>query len=541
MFFRLSISAFLSFVVACSSGLDADAGAGAAPVARGTLVFQGERTVTLIPNAMTLLSVQYLDAQGMPVAGKEVDFSLTGAASGASLTPAAALTDGQGFATTKLRVGSMQADLQVRATSDDGALDHIDVSVVDVPATTLSVQVSYAGKRMLAVYTVTALNGQACAQASGADVTGDVVYTVPSSMAPSTDQVVKFPRSAGLAMAVLAWGKDETGAKLARGCTDVAADASSAHDDGTVSVALSDTPMSLDGQLPLELELNLAAPTARFADAATRAVDAALSPSGGYAMFAEADYYLDAIAAQLAQQSASDAVSKLASLRSGTTLSASLSPALSKAGVGPKAVATSLGGLLASRGAALTLRTSYDAGQLAPPSGLSAMSADGTKSLSLSVQPNAPLRSRFDAGLAELLIDGLEIDLGLGSYGRALLGALDAQDAASLQSSLASASGCRDVVAAWWAKSEAAGLADASMVTAGCEQAVKNLRSAIETGLSALDDQHAMIQLNGSAQLYDRTEDGLVDDLGPSDLNGSWGGDSVVAELRVPAKTAFTH
>jgi len=37
----------------------------------------------------------------------------------------------------------------------------------------------------------------------------------------------------------------------------------------------------------------------------------------------------------------------------------------------------------------------------------------------------------------------------------------------------------------------------------------------------------------------DRSEDGKVDDLGPTELSGTWGTELVNAQLRVPARTAF--
>ncbi len=533
MFFRLSISAFWLFVFACASDLPTG-NAGSEAAYGGRLEFKGEPLLVLSPNATAELSVRYLDAQQAPVPGKLVDFSLTGVASGASLTPASATTDDEGFATTRLRVGSMKAALEVRATADGVTPLYIEVSVHDGDATTLSVEVSYSGQRPLAIYTVTALNGKTCAQALGADLTGELVYTVPKA-----GGVVQFPLGSGISIAVVAWGKDETGAKLARGCTDVPADAKTGRH---VVVELEDTQMHLSGPLELELELNLATPMARITDAAKRAIDTAITPSGSYTMFAEANYYLDAIAAQLAQQTATDSLSRLATMRTGTTLSASLSPALTKAGVGPKAVGTQLGTLLATRGAGLTLRTTYSAGELAAASGLSAMSADSMSALSLPLSPHASLSASFDEQRAQLMIDELELELGLGSYARALLTALGGQDAATLQSTISSASGCGDVVASWWAKSDAAGLADVSTAVAGCEQAVQKLRTAVEAALSALDDAQGMIQLHGAAQLYDRSlDDGLVDDLGPSELMGTWGNGSVLAELRAPAKTAFAY
>jgi len=41
--------------------------------------------------------------------------------------------------------------------------------------------------------------------------------------------------------------------------------------------------------------------------------------------------------------------------------------------------------------------------------------------------------------------------------------------------------------------------------------------------------------------VQDRTDDGVVDDLGPAELRGTWGASSVIGELRTPIRTAFSR
>ena len=105
-------------------------------------------------------------------------------------------------------------------------------------------------------------------------------------------------------------------------------------------------------------------------------------------------------------------------------LAASLDPALTKGGVGPKAVGAAVGKLLTTRGAGITLRSSYSAGVLAPIVDLSVLSADGTKALSFADVPSAKLpavslTASFDAASAELVVSTLRVELPLGGYGRA--------------------------------------------------------------------------------------------------------------------------
>jgi hypothetical protein len=541
---RLLLAAPLAMPLATSACSDASTDSDA-PLADSavsstlSLMFDPPPESGVLANASVELVVRLTDSSGGPVDNVPVEFNLTSSATGASLTPSRATTDAEGVARTRLRVGSTTEGLEVRARAL-GAIGYLKFSVEQANASRVTVSVAYLGERPVAMYTVTALPGMDCAAALGSGLAGDVSYTFAAE-----DETVSFELGAGLTAAIVGWGRDATGSKLVRGCKEFMApstkDATKAQ-SGLV-LPLADLPLALEGTLAVELELNAASATQHLSAAAAKAIDHALMPSGSYAMFAEADYYLDAVAKQLTAQSNIEA---LASLRTSAALAASLEPALSKAGVGPRAVGAAVGKLLVARGAGITLRSSYSASGLAPIGDLSVLSADGTRALSFADVPSATLpavsmSASFDAASAELVISALRVELPLGRYGRTLLAGLEGESK-GVPPTLREAAGCSAVFGPWWSKNNLASVCDSSAAVTACEGALAALRAQIDTDLAALDTESPAIVIAGRVLAHDRSEDGKVDDLGPDELVGSWGpAIALNSELRVPVRTAFAR
>jgi hypothetical protein len=527
---------------ACADSTNADAQPDAAETVLSnlSLTFDPLPEGSVLANSDVKLAVKFGDSTGGAVDNVQVEFSLTSSATGASLAPSRATTDATGVARTTLRVGSTTAGLEVRARAR-GAIGYVNLSVEQANASRVSVRVGYLGTRAVSSYTVTSLPGMDCAKALRSGLAGEVSYTFAAE-----DESVSFELGAGLTTAIVGWGRDTTGSKLVRGCKEFTAlttNDQSKTQSGLV-LTLEDLPLTLDSTLPVELELNVTGAAQQLSAAVTKSVDRALTPTGSYAMFAEADYYLDAVAKLLTTQNNSASLAALTSLRTSSALAASLDPALSKGGVGPKAVGTAVGKLLTTRGAGITLRSSYSTKGLAAVSDLSVLSADGTRSLSFSsvpgtTLPTVSLSSTFSAASAELVVSALRIELPLGRYGRTLLAGLETENAGVLPT-LVDAAGCTSVFGPWWSKNDLVSVGDSTLAITACEAALRALRTQIDGDLSALDAQSPVITLAGRVQAHDRSEDGDVDDLGPDTLTGSWGTVTLNSQLRVPVRTAFT-
>jgi hypothetical protein len=543
MSLRIPMFLLLSLLIACSAaGLDEEDGA--APSADESvqrLTFESVVDTSVFANDTVELAVRYEDAAGGGREGVLVEFSLTSATSpGASLSPSRSATDGQGIARTTLRAGSTAGELQVRARTGS-TVAYLPLAVRQANASRVMVEVSYAGLRDVASYTVTALPGMTCATALKSGLAGEVAYNFEAE-----DETVAFELGAGLSAAIVGWGRDATGAKLVRGCREVTASTKdTSKTQMALELTLEDLPIALDGALSVELELNVAGPTQQLAAAAKRSVDGVLMPGGTYSMFAEADYYLDAVERWLAAQGNTSGAQALAAQRASSTLSATLGPALTQGKVGPGAVGAAVGALLTTRGAGITLRTSFEAGALTPISDLTVRSADDTQSLRWTnvngtKLPVVTSTTRYEAARAELSFSSLRVELPLGSYGTSLLTGLEAESS-GVPAVLSQASGCSSVVGPWWIKNSLLGVSDTSEAIAACERAVVDLTARIKADLAALDASSPALVLAGDVQVHDRSEDGKVDDLGPTMLAGTWGAENIQAELRVPVRTAFAR
>ncbi|HEX5655719.1 MAG TPA: hypothetical protein VFX59_00925 [Polyangiales bacterium] len=480
-------------------------------------------STSLLPNDTRELSVVYRGADGKPQAGILIDFSLVGAAAGASLSPIKANTEGvEGIAKTTLRAGSTASDLQVRARAGTNAAPaYLPLSVRSAFGSKLAVGVQYSGERTIASYTVTSLTGMSCALALSSGAAGESTFHFNAP-----DGEASFELGYGLSAALVGWGKDDTGSKLVRGCQEFTApvNENAAATQTLVTLALTDIDLSFGSGLEVELQVNASASARRFAEASTRAVAAVVSPS--YTMFADADYLLDAVQSQLSAQGDLTGASTLATRRTAASLAASLQPALSAQKAGPTAYGDATGAELARRAASLVLRWTIGAAAL---SAASAQSADGSQTLALTV-PQASIVTRFVPASAELAIDALRVDLGLGSLGKTLLAALDVDSRAA---------GCTSVFGTWWTKSSLTDIASAADAQAACVAALGKLDSAVESELLTLDANRASFQLGGAVPVHARNDKGVVDDLGPGAIAGTWGTDALQASLQSPQRTAF--
>lgn len=509
------IIASLGVFAGCVSG-DLDAPIGEIVAAPGSPVLEAEPSPRegIVPNETVELRVRYRDPDGRAVAGVLVDFALTEVAPGASLMPWRARTDEDGIATTRLTVGSMPGQRVVRAGARETGTVYMQVHVGEVVKTRLSVRVAYEGTRKVGAYIVSAVPGLPCDEALASDAVGDVVHRFGGGA-----QAVEFELDPRERSAIVAWGRDRSGGQLARGCREFAA---AGEGDAALIVPLTDTPLRIDRPVPAALVLHAGDSAARFDALARRVVAELLAP---YDADAQAGLYLDALAAQRGEAPGALAVHR-----------ASLASQLTRAEAGPVALADALGSLLAQHGAGLMLQTRLGPDQATPTvEALHALAADDGGALALSDRPTLSLRSALEGDQAQLVITSLRIDLSLGSFGKALLRALEATDQEALAAKLDAAAGCREVVAPW-AVSE--GLAEAAVGEAACREVTREVRARYDAALDAMAS--TPLALSGTLQARDRSEDGAIDELGPSPLTGTWlEGDPIEGEVRAPVQTAL--
>jgi hypothetical protein len=525
MSFRALNLCLLLVLVGCSGAEDVGEPAlDATQIPQATLAFETGDT-TLLPNRELTITAVYTDATGTPQPDVLVDFSLTTSAAGASLSPSRALTDAHGSATTTLRAGSTSGNLEIRARAGSNAFAYLMVAVQPALGTTLKVGVHYAGARPVTQYTVTSVPSMTCAQALSTGLAGELSYNFSAP-----DQQASFSIGYGLTAAIIGWGKDATGAKLVRGCKDFTAQvtADSAAAQKLLTLELTDIDLALKAALELELEVNVTQATRRYEDACTRAVAAVVSPNAAYSMFADADYLLDAVQNTLTAMGNATGAAGLAARRTAGSLAAVLQPQLLARGVGPTAYGAAIGKALAQRSASIDARWTLGSATL---SSFSALSADGSQAVAFRKLPETSIVTSFQGDAATLSFDQLRIALGLGAYGQTVLASItDDERSAS--------AGCGSVFAAWWNQSALTDLVPVADAEAACDGAFKQLDSAIRSELGKLDTS-ATLSLTGSVQAHARSDDGMVDDLGPSLLSGTWGSDAIEAEVRVPQRTAF--
>jgi hypothetical protein len=492
---------------------------------------EGADNISVLPNHMAELSVRYYDAYGSPVPGVAVEFAFIDAAPGSSLMPTTPVTDDDGRVRSTLSVGSEPVDMfRVRVSADGVDPIYIHVKVSEVATVSVDVEVTYGGERDVNTRTVTALPSVTCEEALAAGVSGELTYTYPEAQT-----VKRFELGPGLHYAVVAWGKDQTNAKVAEGCTELDAPILGVTKPVSKRVELLDTTMKLLGSFDLTLDLDVSASVERASGIISTVASAAL-PATDYP---EGDYYLDALEAQLRDAGETSAADDLAARSA--ELAGPLQTSLETAQQGALAYAAALGESCAAFGDRLEVRTKFgsavDANTIMV-SMLRARTSDGVDGIPLELAPEGtwPVDAAYSDTLGAVNINLLTLPVGLGSYVKALISGLAERPEPGPRAQ----GGCA-ALAAFIAGDEALNTAcDADCAAAACTRALDAVDSASASALTALDTTYASIGLRGQVYAHERTGDGVVDDLGPNrgEFEGSWGNapddDNVACTVPVP-------
>jgi hypothetical protein len=206
----------------------------------------GETRLRLAFGEAVDLEVQLTD-DGDPIDSEPVVFDLVGQAKDSALSDLTDFTDAQGYATTTLRAGQRVAAFEVRAMTPGAREVSFDVAVSGAGFGTLNVVVQYDGSRELGDRFVRAHREQTCRELD-VDADEPAIALVPGA---ESARLIALP--AGIAYAVQAFARGDTGVVVAMGCLDdVAVVADTASD---TIVALVDEPLAPAPTHALDLEV----------------------------------------------------------------------------------------------------------------------------------------------------------------------------------------------------------------------------------------------------------------------------------------------
>jgi hypothetical protein len=534
MFYRLILALlFASSLGGCGS----DAGFGDYGVDRAesgsTLEILGESSVQLLPRSTLKLEVRYRDERGRPVSGVPVELVFEnsvdpldelGIAPGASLSTDQPLTDEEGIARSVLSVGSEPARFRVRANAQGAEPVYLQVEVLEVDVRTVQIEARYTGLRRVVRRTVTALAELNCAAALAAGVSGEVSLSYEDPKGS-----VGLELAPGVSYAVVAWGREAKGSKLAQGCEVIDVPEEGDADLGVVLIELSDLPMLLTGVFQdVSINADVAAPVARAAKALRDAGLDALPDTAS----ADGDYLLDQLEAYLRDKARFADADAIAEARvAEADLASSLDAGLEAQGAGPSIWLGGVASLLSSYAQTLHATVTYAAASTpGVPMTLSIamLSARGQSMNALGLMPEvddvtASIEALYDDARALVVVSELSIELGLGRYAGLVLTKLGAAKGARLAEQLPTQAGC-DVFEAWGAaRGSIHDHCDAGCRAAACALAYESLEGSLRAGLVPLDGEHPRLRLGGELDAFDRKiEDGIIDALSATELRGTW-------------------
>lgn len=486
------------------------------------------------------LKVRLLDLDNRPLASKAVMFGLVGSAQGASLDKAQVDTDASGYAQTVLKAGGTVSSFQVRASADGAQPVYFDISVVEAARPGLKLGASYKGQRAIVSRRISVIDNMSCEKVQGNG--SDLFKSSYVQRDPNQLVIYQEPLGAGRSYAAVAWGADDTNSTLAKGCLEFTLPVtdSAAAAQVEIIVPLVDLPLELMKQYDVTLDLDVSQPLAGLA-MRTQALVASQLPA---TKTPEASFLLDLLKAKL----------DFADARAKYDMDVGLQEALASAKTGPLTYFTAVSAAVAEEGAGITVDAMLTSPQGTTPSTFevsSIVSIRGGKSAREVDEKLAPVRgapelmASYDSDRGTLDIKSLTVPLGFGGYVINLLEAVRNVPDARGQT-LASVDGCAQFERFVSERSMQFAGFPAQDAKSLCSAGVQALLTKVSADWSSLDQERAAFQLKGPVYVHDRDGDGRVDDLGPSELSGSWKANAAASEttlkatLRVTPKASLT-
>jgi hypothetical protein len=452
----------------------------------------------------------YSDAAGRG-AQVSLEASFQGTAHDTTLEDTTVLSTTDGSFSFSLTAGTLPTTFVLRVEAEDGAQDEIDVTVTDVATDSLSVDVSYGGRRRIDFFSTTATTGEV---GSCPVLTGEPIHSAALTEDASVPFTISLPASTALALAVSgAWCDTGEDACLpVHGCADgVILDEAEAD---TLVVILED---DLDMFAAPHFDVSL---TIDPEDAAATWADALLDPVRAMTLRSDdpAHYLLDGIHEKILAEFGTSHGDLFVSARLTGTLDSTLDGALAYAGLDMDAVVTALDDAMVGVMHPLRLEGILEgdfwgemdqmavhevehlggpAGMAAAPDILAADPAEVEVSVSYAADLVAFESYTLPVGLGEVL-DGLMREV-------ALPGLLERGGPITLDEYLLGEIDCSIVAATIFAEPTARSVASQDWYELACREVIEDVAADVAIEAAALDSEHPGLVVQGECDFLDTT------------------------------------
>ncbi len=502
---------------------------------RGVVSLEGDDPLVLYVREQATITGTYRDAGGRG-AQVSLEASFQGTAHDATLEDTTVLSAPDGTFSFSVTAGTLPSTFVLRVEAEDGARDEIDVQVTDTANDSLSVDVSYAGRRRIDFFATRATTGGVAACPA---LTGDEIHsTVTGDESVPFD--ISLPESTPLALAVSgAWcDSGEDACFTVHGCVeDVTLDETS---DDSVLVALED---DLGVFAASYFNVNL---TIDPGTAASTWVDAFLDPVRQMTLRSDdpAHFLLDGIHEKILTEYGVSHGDLFVSARITGNLDNTLDGALATDGLDMDAVLTTLDDAMVSVMSPLRLEGVLDGvfweetdqtavheverlggapGMAAAPDILAADPAVVEVDVSYAADLVALESYTLPVGLGEVL-DGLMQEV-------VLPGILETGGPVTLAEHLLLQVDCATVAATIFAEPSTRSIATQDWYETACHEVLEDVAAAVDVAASTLDSEHTGLLVQGECDFLDTT-------LGPREslacegvlTEVSWGAETLPGE-----------
>ncbi|WP_157069523.1 hypothetical protein [Sandaracinus amylolyticus] len=507
--------------------LDLDAGPADAspPGATGLIEIEGPTTLALAPGEHAEFVARWTDADGRPVAVRDVSFALEGMARDSTLFSLGGRTDEEGRVTGMVIAGSETATFRLRVVAPGARAAYLDVAVSGDGFGRLVVAVEGGDGRDIAQRTVLVHQST-----SGSVSCEDALTRREADRSRTTDalgEAVFAPLPAAQRFTIVARATSSASVIVAEGCVaDVTLEPTG---DTRATVTLVPRTLGIEGEYDAELALQAGTAPRVAADTLAIALEAAVVASGG-----DASMMLDALESALRDRGAIAALSALEAARATGTAERDLATRL------VVEEASLVGGLQLVLDEVVTLHDAlvvdgvlFVAGSMDGPVAsftrgeVRLGDADAEPVMidlrEVGITARAPASVRWTAETDVLQLESMRIELPIATL---LLAGIDALARArgveSAGGLIASRGGC-DVLQAWIAEQDEIGAAcSAECATAACDAVGAAVMTLARGATEPLDALRARVVLSGPLTSEDADGNLTVDALRAAALSGAW-------------------
>ncbi|WP_236520214.1 hypothetical protein [Sandaracinus amylolyticus] len=507
--------------------LDAGPADASPPGATGLIEIEGAPTLALAPGAHAEFVARWTDAEGRPVAMRDVSFALDGMARDSTLFSLGGRTDEDGRVTGMVIAGSETATFRLRVAAPGAQAAYLEVAVSADGFGRLVVAVEGGDGRDIAQRTVLVHQSTSATDRVSCD---DALTRREADRSRTIDalgEAVFAPLPAAQRFTIVARATSSASLIVAEGCVeDVMLEPLG---DTRATVTLVPRTLGIEGEYDAELALRAGMAPSLAADALALALEGTVVASGG-----DASMMLDALESTLRDRGATAALSALEAARATGSAERELATRLALDGAslagGARVVLEEIvalhrglvvDGVLFVAGSMDGPVASFTRGEVRLGEADADLVMIDLREVGVAARAAAAVRwnegsdvlqlesMRIELPVATLLVSGIE----------ALARARGLESAGAL---IASHGGC-DVLQAWIAEQDDLATAcGADCATAACD-AVGGAVMALARGATApLDALSARVVLAGPLSTEDADGNLSVDALRAETLSGSW-------------------